>query len=431
MTVLIFTMIVFINMNVLVLGGGGREHAIVKALKLSPKVKHISCAQGNPGISQDATCYLTDPADIRKVIDLAKRIKPDVVVIGPEGPLAAGVSDALRLLQFNVFGPSQRAAQLETSKVFSKKFMEKYSIPTAAAIVCTSKEELLAAKEKSQGPWVVKADGLAAGKGVRICENAADFNNCVKDFFEKKTLGAATDKVLLEEFIDGEELSLMCLVADGHYEVLPISQDHKKLLDHNRGPNTGGMGAFAPVKQWSKKLTQIIEKVVEPTITGMKKEHFDYRGVLYIGVMMKKDQPYVLEYNVRFGDPEAQALLPLLDGDWGQVFNQVALGKMPKLAWKKQAAVCVVLTASGYPENPQKGAKILIDRNLVKPDGFHYLLHASTASHQGYYTNGGRVLNAVGIDKTLKSARKKAYDLIKGVTFEGMHYRKDIAEEKS
>jgi phosphoribosylamine--glycine ligase len=240
-----------------------------------------------------------------------------------------------------------------------------------------------------------------------------EFEECAKDFFEKKTLGpTATKKVLVEEFLQGEELSFMMIVSGTDYALMPVSQDHKRLLDKNKGPNTGGMGAFAPVKSGPKRLKKIEDKILKPTIDGMNKEHFEYKGVLYVGIMMVKEEPYVLEYNVRFGDPEAQ------------------VQKLPKMSWKKQAAVCVVIAAPGYPENPQKGIKIAIDRNLAKPNDTTYLLHASTASHQGYYTNGGRVLNAVGVDKTLKVARKKAYDMIKGVTFEGMQYRKDIADVK-
>jgi phosphoribosylamine--glycine ligase len=222
----------------------------------------------------------------------------------------------------------------------------------------------------------------------------------------------------------------MLLVADGNYGLLPLSQDYKKLLDKNQGPNTGGMGAFAPVKKWSKHIKKLEELVIRPTLEGLAKEKIPYRGVLYIGVMMTKNGPFVLEYNVRFGDPEAQVLLPLLKSDWADAFLSIAQGKIPKLTWKNEAAVCVVLAAPGYPESPQKGVKILIDKNTLKQTGQNYLLHASTFSHQGLYTNGGRVLSAVAIDKTVAGARKKAYQLIKSVIFEGMQYRKDIALEK-
>ncbi|MDZ4678146.1 MAG: phosphoribosylamine--glycine ligase [Oligoflexia bacterium] len=417
-------------MNILVLGGGGREHALVKALKHSPKVKQVSCAPGNPGISLDATCYLTDPNDLRTALDLAKRIKPDLIVIGPEAPLAAGVSDALRNQRFNVFGPSLAASRLETSKVFSKEFMLKHKIPTANAVICTTALEVeAAAAEKFQAPWVVKADGLASGKGVRICESQVELKKCLHDFFETKTLGKAAQKVLLEEHLKGEELSLMLLIAGGKYVLLPVSQDHKRLHDKNKGPNTGGMGAFAPVKQWSKHLKKLEEKIIIPTLEGLKADKIDYRGVLYIGVMMTKAGPFVLEYNVRFGDPEAQVLLPLLDGNWAEVFLKVANGEIPKLKWKNQAAVCVVITAPGYPDTPQKNIRFTIDKKIVKPDESRYLLHASTIANNGYLTAGGRVLNAIGIDKTVAAARKKAYQIIKSVQFEGMHFRKDIAEK--
>jgi phosphoribosylamine--glycine ligase len=418
-------------MHILVLGGGGREHALVKALKRAPRVKQVSCAPGNPGIAQEATCYLTDPNDMRTAVELAKRIKPDLVVIGPEAPLAAGVSDALRQQQFHVFGPSQVASQLEISKVFSKEFMLKHNIPTAQSLVCTNAAEVeAAAEEKFKAPWVVKADGLAAGKGVRICENKVELKKCLHDFFEAKTLGKATQKVLLEEHLEGEELSLMLLVSGGKYVVLPVSQDHKRLNEKDKGPNTGGMGAFAPVKHWGKHLKKLEELIIIPTIEGLKKDKIDYRGVLYIGVMMTKSGPFVLEYNVRFGDPEAQVLLPLLDGNWAEVFLKVAKGELPTLKWKKQAAVCVVIAAPGYPDTPQKGLRITIDRKIAKCEDTHYILHAGTIAHNGYFTAGGRVLNVVGIDKTVAAARKKAYQMIKGVLFEGMHFRKDIASSE-
>jgi len=417
-------------MHILVLGGGAREHAIVRALKRSPKVKKLSCAHGNPGISQEATCYLTDPNDSRRVIELTNRIKPDLVVIGPEAPLASGVSDALRNSHILVFGPSQEASRLETSKVFSKQFMARNNVPTARAVVCSSKEEILLAKKQFAPPYVVKADGLAAGKGVRICKDDSEFEKCAEDFFVKKVLGGATSQVLVEEFLPGEELSLMVLVADGKYALLPVCQDHKRLLDKNEGPNTGGMGAFAPVKKWSKNLAKLETSIVKPTLEGLLKENFGYRGVLYIGVMMTKAGPVVLEYNVRFGDPEAQVLLPLLKGDWAEVFLSVADGKIPKLVWSKDSAVCVVLSTAGYPEHPKKGVKILINRELLKADDHQYILHGSTASYQGLYTNGGRALSSVAIAKTTDLARKKAYNLIKAVEFEGMHFRKDIALEK-
>jgi phosphoribosylamine--glycine ligase len=416
-------------MHILVLGGGAREHAIIRALKSSKKVKQLSCAPGNPGIGQEASCLLTDPNDMRKVVEVAKRLKPDLVVIGPEAPLAAGVSDALRIHDFVVFGPSQKAAQLETSKVFSKEFLNRHQILTAKSFVCSSVDDALVASQKISAPWVIKADGLAGGKGVRICANETELKKCLTDFFEKKVLGKATTRVLVEEFIEGEELSCMLLVSGAEYQVLPLSRDHKRLNDGNEGPNTGGMGAFAPVKQTPKLLKVIEEKVIKPTLAGLKKDGIDYRGVLYIGLMMKGDEPFVLEYNVRFGDPEAQVLLPLLDGDWSHVFNEVARGKMPKLKWKAMSAVCVVVTTEGYPDAPKKGVRITIDTKIAKQSESNYILHASTMSHHGYLTNGGRILSAVGVDKSLAVARKKAYQILAGVEFVGMHFRKDIASK--
>jgi phosphoribosylamine--glycine ligase len=308
--------------------------------------------------------------------------------------------------------------------------MQRNKVPTAKAIVCASKTEMLEAGQKFEKPVVVKADGLAAGKGVRICKDQTEFEKCATEFFDKKILGDAASKVIVEEFIKGEELSLMILLADGKYSLLPVSQDHKKLLDKDEGPNTGGMGAFAPVKKWTKNLKKLEDTIIAPTLEGMAKENLPYRGVLYIGIIVGPDGPSVLEYNVRFGDPEAQVLLPLLKDDWAEVFFKVAQGQMPKLTWKKDAAVCVVLASPGYPDHPQKGIKIIIDRDLLKSGEHHYLLHGATASYNGLYTNGGRALSSVAVDKTVAEARKKAYQVIKAVTFEGMHYRKDIGVEK-
>lgn len=417
-------------MQALVLGGGGREHAIVKALKASKKVELVSCAPGNPGIALDARTYLADPNNSLKIVELAKRIKPELVVIGPEAPLASGVSDALRANEFLVFGPSKMAARLETSKIFSKNFLNRHDIPTAKSEVCDSAESTQAAVEKMGFPCVVKADGLAAGKGVRIVQNAKDLKVCLKDYFEDCIFGDAAKKVIVEEFVEGEEVSVMLLVSGEKYSLLPFSRDHKKLLEKDLGPNTGGMGAYAPIKLKAPLMKAIESKVIKPTLKGLKKDSIPYCGVLYIGLIVKGTNLSVLEYNVRFGDPEAQVLLPLLDGDWYDVFTKVAQGKMPKLKWKKMAAVTVVLAAPGYPEAPVKGLKIFIDRKQYKSTDTNYLLHAGTATHGGFVTNGGRVLNVVGVDKSLAAARKKAYNLIKFIEFRDMQFRKDIANIK-
>ncbi len=414
--------------NILVLGGGGREHAIVKAIKNSKNITHISCAPGNPGIAKDASCHLTDPTDMRSVLDLVKRIKPDLVVVGPEAPLAAGIVDTLKRFDVRVFGPGQRSAQLESSKVFAKNFMGRHNLPTAKFVICTNLEEMMRAREHFPDVCVVKADGLASGKGVYICKTAEDYTQAAKDLFENKILGKASEKVLIEEFIQGEEMSVLALIADGKFELLPIAQDYKRLQDGDLGPNTGGMGSYAPVKVNAKSLSAIVEKVIEPTLKGMVEEKLDYRGVLYFGLMIKDGEPVILEYNVRFGDPEAQVILPLLNGDWAEVFTQISEGKVPKLKWTTDSAVCVVIASPGYPENPKKGLRILLDREIIKSIGPDlYFLHAGTASHNGYITSGGRVLNVVSVGKKMNQARQKAYELVPGAIIEGMLTRSDIA----
>lgn len=412
-------------MHILVLGGGGREHAIIKALKESKKVTAISCSPGNPGIGLLARTYLSDPVDKRAVVDLAKRIKPDLVIVGPEAPLAAGVTDALRQNGFLVFGPSQTAAQLETSKVFSKNFLIRHSIPTAKARVCANKDEAIAAKTEFGIPCVVKVEGLASGKGVYICNSESEFEKAINDIFESKAFGNAGERILVEEFLVGEEVSCTLLVSGEKYSLLPFTKDHKRLKENDEGPNTGGMGAFTPVKLKPEIIKKIENSVIKPTIAGLKKDYVDYVGILYIGLMISKDDPKVLEFNVRFGDPEAQVILPLLKGDWAQVFMDAAQGKVGPLKWNPLSGICVVMAAFGYPGPPRRGQKIAFDPKYNHSKGA-YILHAGTATHRGYVTAGGRVLNVVGIDKSFTIARRKAYEVVNTVYFPEAQVRKDI-----
>jgi len=412
-------------MHVLVLGSGGREHAIIRSLSHSPRVGKISCAPGNPGIAHEATIYKLNITEPRLVSGLVHELGADLVVIGPEAPLASGVADFLRSEGTAVFGPSQRAAQLESSKVFSKEFMQRWHLPTARFFVCRSVDEVMAHSEKFKAPWVIKADGLAAGKGVRICKLKEELQKAAFDFMEAKIFGESGSQVVFEEFLPGEEVSVLSVVSGGTYAVMPFAQDYKKLGDGDKGPNTGGMGAYAPVKKWEPYRHLIESQVVEPTVRGLKNEGIDFRGILYCGVMMVQGQPLILEYNVRFGDPEAQVLLPLLDEDWFEIFNNVAHGEaVPPLKWKNDFHVCVVGAAPGYPDNPLKNIIIHGLEHKMKN-----VLHAGTGHATGHIVaHGGRVLNFLGTASTLHGAREQAYAALKKVHFEGMQVRTDIGE---
>jgi phosphoribosylamine---glycine ligase len=414
-------------MRVLVLGQGGREHALIRALYLSPSVAEVHVAPGSDGMTQTIR-HNVDIENKDQVLELCKKFSFDLVVVGPELPLVKGVSDALRQAGIPVFGPSSEAAQLEGSKIFNKEFLVQAKVPTADFFIVSSVEETLKAAASFASPYVLKADGLAAGKGVYICSTLEDLKEAATDLFEKKILGAAGERALLERFKKGYELSFFILTNGENYAVLPMAQDHKKIGDGETGPNTGGMGAVAPIPLDPKDFDAIINKVVEPTIAHLKKIQLEYRGILFIGLMMMPEGPSVLEFNVRFGDPEAQVLLPLLDGDWGQVFLQIAKGQLPTMKWHSIYAACVVMAAEGYPANVVKGTPISGD--LSTQTSSSYILHAGTKKQDGkWVVNGGRVLNLVGLGSSLKEAIKKSYDLSESIEWKGSQMRRDIGKK--
>jgi phosphoribosylamine---glycine ligase len=414
-------------MRVLVLGQGGREHALIRALYLSPSVAEVHVAPGSDGMTQTIR-HNVDIENKDSVLELCKKFSFDLVVVGPELPLVKGVSDALRQAGIPVFGPSSEAAQLEGSKIFNKQFLVDAKVPTADFFVVSSVEETLKAAASFASPYVLKADGLAAGKGVYICSTLEELKEAASDIFEKKVLGAAGERALLERFKKGYELSFFILTNGEKYVVLPMAQDHKKIGDGETGPNTGGMGAVAPIPVDPKDFEAIISKVVEPTIAHLKKIKLEYRGILFIGLMMMPEGPSVLEFNVRFGDPEAQVLLPLLDGDWGQVFLQIAKGQLPTMKWHSIYAACVVMAAEGYPASVVKGTAIKGD--LSTQTSSSYILHAGTKKENGVWTvNGGRVLNLVGLGSSLKEAIKKSYDLSETIEWKGSQMRRDIGKK--
>lgn len=413
-------------MRYLVIGQGGREHAIVRALKYSHSVTEVHAVPGSEGISQEAICHALDLNDSKAVEAFVKKYQFDCVVIGPENYLVSGLADVLRAQGVNVVGPSQIAAQLEGSKIFAKEFMNRAGVPTAASEVVDDVSGTLKAAQRFQPPYVLKADGLAAGKGVFVCATLAELKASAEFLFEKRGLGEAGRKALLEEFQDGYELSYLILTNGSEAQALPVSQDHKRLQDDDKGPNTGGMGVVGPLAIEPGLRAQVEESIVQPTLRHLQGGGLLYRGVLYIGLMITAKGPTVIEFNVRFGDPECQVIMPLLDGDWGEVFAKLARGELMPLRWKSLHMACVVLASPGYPEAVEKGVEIEGDIGFQTPSS--YFLHAGTGRNAAgkWITNGGRVLNSVGMGSSLQEAVTKAYAQAKKVSWVGLRMRKDI-----
>ncbi len=416
------------RMNFLIIGSGGREHALARALSSSLQVSRLFAIPGSDGIAEFAEILNISAQAHLEISAFCSQKKINCVVIGPEVPLAEGLSDFLRAQNIQVFGPSQKAAELESSKIISKDFMIRANIPTARSWIVSSIEETCVAAEKTQAPYVLKAEGLAAGKGVYICKDLASLKNAAHELFVAKVLGAAGKRALLEEFTPGYELSYLVLTNGKEYEALPLAQDHKRLRDADEGPNTGGMGTTAPMIIDASLDLQIRKQVLDPTMLEMQKQNLFYHGVLFVGLMISARGPSVIEFNVRFGDPETQVILPLLDGDWGDVFFKVSDGILPKLKWHHDLfATCIVLAAENYPESPKKNVPI---EGLLPATHSQYLLHAGTRKTESgmWVTNGGRVLNAIGLASTRSESRSRAYEFAQKIKSQGIHFRKDIGK---
>lgn len=413
-------------MKVLVIGGGGREHAIVKALSRSPKVTEIHAIPGNDGMAREALCHPLDWKNTDSLIQFCLRTEIDYVFIGPDDPVVDGLAERLRERGILTVGPNKEAAQLEGSKIAAKRFMAEASVPTAAFVEVDSVESLKRHLHSFTPPYVLKADGLAAGKGVFICKTVEDLLQAGRSLFEKKSLGAAGERALLEQFQPGWELSYFVL-TNGHSHVsLPVAQDHKRLRENNEGPNTGGMGTVAPLAL-SEELRQRIEKeVVEPTVKTLEAKGLIYRGVIFLGLMITEKGPQLLEYNVRFGDPETQVLLPLIEGDCGEIFLQLSRGELQPIRTKSLHSACVILAAEGYPDAPVKGTPI--EGNLFDESSSSYFIHAGTKKtpEGSWVVNGGRVLGAVGLGSTREEALKNAYAQAGKVKWKGLQMRQDI-----
>ncbi len=416
-------------MKVLVIGGGGREHTLVWKIKQNPQVKKIYCAPGNAGIAREAECVDIDVADTKKLINFASKNKIDMTIAGPEKPLVNGIVDDFEENGLPIFGPSKRAAELEGSKAFCKDFMNKYGIPTARYRVFEKFDKAKSFLDENKGPIVVKADGLAAGKGVLICHNYKEALNAVDTVMNKRQFGEAGSKVVLEEMLTGDEVSVLALTDGEHIVYMVPSQDHKRIFDNDQGPNTGGMGAYAPTPYISDDIMDDIKKkIIEPTVKGMALEDRPYRGVLYAGLMITKDGPRVLEYNCRFGDPETQVILPMAESDLIEAILAARNNQLDKIDWKNRdgAAVCVVIASGGYPGPYEKGKKIHgLDRVW---DEDVYVFHAGTKKvGNDIVTNGGRVLGVTALDSTIARATNKVYKSVSLIAFDGAYYRKDIA----
>jgi phosphoribosylamine--glycine ligase len=416
-------------MKVLVIGAGGREHALVWSISRSPRVSEVLCAPGNAGIAQLARCIPASQNDLDDLLRVVSAESPNLVVVGPELPLSMGLADELQRRSIPVFGPTQKAAQLESSKAFAKRFMQRYQIPTAAYAAASTEKEALEAIELFHLPVVIKADGLASGKGVLICETRREAADAVSGLLGGKLLGAAQPTIVIEEFLTGEEVSFLTL-SDGK-QVVPLApaQDHKRIGEGDTGPNTGGMGVYTNDGMLDDEMRDwILHHIAVPTIQGMAAEDAPFVGVLYCGLMMTARGPMVLEFNARFGDPETQAILCRLETDLLGVLEACVEGRLSatELKWKPGASACVIAASAGYPGSYVKGKEIRGLEEAARLPGVQ-VFHSGTAMVDGHYvTDGGRVLGVTAMAETLEESLALAYEGLGRIQFDGMYYRKDI-----
>ncbi len=415
-------------MKILVVGSGGREHAIAWKLAQSPKVDKIYCAPGNAGISEVAECVAVKAEDIDGICKLAKEKAVDMAVIGPEVPLAMGITDELEKVGVKTFGPNKKCSQLEASKAFTKSFLARHDIPTAKYKEYTDKDALMADIGIYGYPMVLKADGLAAGKGVVLAENTQEAANAIEEMMGSKVFGSAADKVVVEECLVGVEASCLCFVDENTIVPMESAQDYKRIFDGDKGPNTGGMGTYSPSLMFSEETEKrVMDEILLPTLEGFKKDGLDFKGVLFVGLMLTEDGPKVIEFNNRFGDPETQSVLMRLDTDLYEIFDAVCDNRLAdiEIKWKDERAVCVVLASGGYPGDYVKGKVI---SGLDSVDDGVVVFHAGTKFDEdgNVVTAGGRVLGVTTTGKTHDEARAKAFENVKKISFEGMQYRNDI-----
>lgn len=414
-------------MRILVVGGGGREHAICWKLNNESNVEKIYCAPGNAGISNVAECIDIGDSDIENLLKFAKENQIDLTIVGPEIPLVAGIVDAFEKEGLKIFGPNKKCAQLEGSKSFSKDFMIRHNLPTAKYKEYTDLDEAISEIDSFGYPVVIKADGLAAGKGVVIPENREDAITTLKEMMSDKKFGKAGDKIVVEEFLNGIETSILAFVDNDTIVPMVSSKDHKKVFEGEAGLNTGGMGTFSPSEIYTDELAkEVQEKILDKTLEGFKKDNLNYKGILFVGLMITEDGPKILEYNVRFGDPETQSVLFRLDTDLNKIISAILDNNLKNIEinYSKEEAICVMLTSGGYPESYEKGKVISGLENL---DSDIVVFHSGTKfDNENIVTNGGRVIGITAKGKSVKEAGEKVYENIKKINFEKMHYRKDI-----
>ncbi|MCK4905594.1 phosphoribosylamine--glycine ligase [bacterium] len=420
-------------MKILVIGSGGREHALVWKISQSLLVQKIYCAPGNGGIGKQAECVDIKADDIDGLKNFALSKAIDLTVVGPEVALVKGIVDEFEKVGLKIFGPNKKASQLEGSKVFSKELMKKYQIPTAEFRVFEDSKEAISYMKSKEMPLVVKADGLAAGKGVIVCKTQGEAVDAVKKIMEDKIFGDAGKKVVIEECLEGEEASILAFTDGEHIKLLPTSQDHKRIYDDDKGPNTGGMGAYSPAPIVNENLLPIIRRdIIKKTIDGLRKEGIVYKGILYAGLMIKEGEIKVLEFNVRFGDPETQAILPRMGSDIIQPIMATIDGNLDDVdcQWKKESCVCVVLASGGYPLNYHKG-KVIKVLDKIKDSENIMVFHAGTKKSDSgnIVTDGGRVLGVSALGMDIKEAIDNVYDAVNYISFENMCYRKDIGKK--
>lgn len=415
-------------MKILIVGSGGREHAIAWKLAQSPKVDKIYCAPGNAGIADVAECIDVKAEDIQGICKAAKEKEIDMAVIGPEVPLAMGITDELEKVGVKTFGPNKKCSQLEASKAFTKSFLARHDIPTAKYKEYTDKDALMADIGIYGYPMVLKADGLAAGKGVVLAENAEEAATAIEEMMGSRVFGDAADKVVVEECLVGVEASCLCFVDENTIVPMKSAQDYKRIFDGDKGPNTGGMGTYSPSLMFTEEVEKrVMDEILLPTLEGFKKDGLDFKGVLFVGLMLTEDGPKVIEFNNRFGDPETQSVLMRLDTDLYEIFEAVCDNRLADIdiKWKDERAVCVVLASGGYPGDYEKGKVIT---GLDSVDDGVVVFHAGTKFNEDgdVVTAGGRVLGVTTTGKTHDEARAKAFENVKKISFEGMQYRNDI-----
>ncbi len=430
-------------MKILIVGGGGREHAIAWKLAQSPKADKIYCAPGNAGIAEIAECVPVKAEDVDRICGFAKENKIDLTVIGPEVPLSLGIVDALAETGLKAFGPNRKCAQLESSKSFTKAFLARHGIPTAGYKEFTDIHELKQSAGIFGYPMVIKADGLAAGKGVVIAEDEAAAHAAIDQIMGEKIFGSAGDKIVVEEFLTGIEASVLCFVDGKTIVPMESAQDYKRIFDGDCGPNTGGMGTYSPSLIFDEELeTRIRQRILEPTLAGFQKDGLDFKGVLFIGLMITEEGPKVIEFNNRFGDPETQSVLPRMKTDLLDIMEAVVEGRLAEqpVEWIKKKAVCVVMASGGYPGNYEKGKLISglrdVDEDVIvfhsgtRPAGSSAVQSGDSAPggvpKTEVITDGGRVLGVTALGDTHEAAREKAYENVARISFDGAHYRKDI-----